>query len=447
MQSILANNTSDVGLLCISPTVAIWCKHKSFRHQSLEVIPDAVKRAYNYGMAPPVALQGGTPGISNHRYLWTERENYKWIYERPRGIAWGEYYRPRDFVSTESDYEGYDPTCIYPPLIANGVTINTVWGSATGSVFRNPYATGNPNAIQYGDLGQFGSWYLAMFVIVDWDNNYIWYKTSDGTLSTSPMISIEQADIDAFATYYPTGTYTYYVGLVNHKGNSRGNVLHLYNSTASGYDYADNLFLPCLYDDSNQMHGTITMSSDSGIVVTGSGGFKSLNSGSMTTGNPFPQDISRYVGGLPPPSPTSPSPATDPNYYLNVSNGYKASFLLSLSSTVGQMTFSLSDLSIKIKNSLVGAVNLTYKFTDCTIYAEGSSYVTGSQITGSITIPASGNTGVVINLPNNVLSYGSSGVYDPRVASERLLSTCTFDILYKNRVIISNLTVRMRNNI
>lgn len=427
----ILSTSRDVGTICRSDSVAKWAKYKPVEYDTTGELTEEQRKSTNCGMIAPGV--NNTPAVA----VGSPDEAIKMTWSWKKPSTW---FRVLDF-------EGYRTDAHYPPIMALSTSHNSFWGGGL-TLARNPYSTGNDGTIQYGDINALvtrpqreslalGKWYLGMLATRN-GNRYL--KTTQGTLDISPMVSLTSQELAQIG-----GDFSYYLFLCDTR---KPNLISYNQQDPSLY------FYPALCDDPAQMKGDITVNTTSGISIQGTGNITSANSGNNKS-NPFSPDISRYVGAFPPPDPsTGYDPRTDPSYYMGVvgsgSWNYTMTFLFRLSSSSGAHALDISKLKIKIVSNLSGEVNLTYtpeSILDYDAAKVSGNYVAFNNTTHRLTIPASGNIGVVVNLPNNVLSYNSRGMQDPDAVTQRRLVTGSFQLIYGDMVMVDSINIRIRNNI
>lgn len=452
VSACLGVSTQDIGTLCTSPKISMWSRHKPVKLPGLGPVSNAQKRAINYGLKLPLAAQGA---ISHFKDVIGHSE-YAWTYDRPIGGLESPY-RLADFVSIDNPGEGYNQNCQFPPFYAGELSYSTVY-PPNGDLVRNPYSAGQNGAIQYSDLGMYEDWYIgiAVDVVSKYDHKHYWYyKTSDSPLVNAPMISFSKSDAEALLIQ-GEGDYPFYLFLARKKGDKTlKNVLHLYNTTASGHDHDDNEFKPMLFDDISQTQGMIHLSgSSSSGTATITANIDSAVAADTSGGTPFPHDVSPYTRPLSSDDewdysgdyPVKRPDSYTSQFYMGVSNtlSLKVTMYNSATSAASVSVGGSEPLRVRITSGLSGSIGTATPLVLTPSSVTDAEYRSGSPYTplSTITIPANGSTQFIINLPAGAALMNNNGAYDPNIAvGDRAYFRAT---LMKGDAALASISIRIQ---
>lgn len=160
----------DVGILCTSPNINKWAKHKPVRFDTLDVNDDVWKASDGWcGLNIENALISNNTDVSGIENHYSEKTDNGWEYARPRGILQSEPFRLLDF-------NGYNHAVL--PFVS-GYTIPTTWVKNDGAfevAFRLTATEDNDvDYLSYKDLPLKG-FYLGLALL---DGNGLVYRCTN----------------------------------------------------------------------------------------------------------------------------------------------------------------------------------------------------------------------------------------------------------------------------
>lgn len=169
----------DLGMLCTSPNVNKWSKHKPIRYNTISKLIDEQFKLANYGIEFPFFLLSG---------IWSSsKENRVPIYLAPRGIKKGdmtydEWFRITDFDKYNSKAQPYEIYLrLYQPYTGQNITAQlVVYNSDNQDLTLADFSmkpTGDASAVSK----PLSEYYLAALWRVD--NAYYIYNTKKTLLA------------------------------------------------------------------------------------------------------------------------------------------------------------------------------------------------------------------------------------------------------------------------